>query len=146
MSKKNKEDVIHEESVENVQNDVNAFYDPKEIDALFQEDNISFSPGLKQKVEPTTELKEKIINHVGEKLDPEDDNVTVEMIVEVMATEFPEFVMAVAEENWIRGYHQALYDSDLGKEILEKQNKEIYERHVELAKQLEEAKKNLTIE
>ena len=144
MSKKQKkEDVIHEESVEN---HVNAFYDPKEIDALFQEDDISFSPGLKDKINPDTELKEKILNHVGEKLDPKDDNVTVEMIVEVMAAEFPEFLMAVAEENWIRGYHQALYDSDLGKEILDKQNKEIYEKHVELAKQLEKAKENLTIE
>ena len=36
------------------------------------------------------------------------------MIVETMATEFPEFLMAVAEENWIRGYHQALDDVDAG--------------------------------
>ena len=38
----------------------------------------------------------------------------VEMIAETMATEFPEFLMAVAEENWIRGYHQALDDVDAG--------------------------------
>jgi hypothetical protein len=27
-----------------------------------------------------------------------------------MANEFPEFLMAVAEENWIRGYQQAFDD------------------------------------
>jgi len=37
-------------------------------------------------------------------------DVTVEMIVEVMAAEFPEFLLAVAEENYIRGYEQALDD------------------------------------
>jgi hypothetical protein len=59
--------------------------------------------------------------------DPESGDVTVEMIVETMATEFPEFLMAVAEENWIRGYHQALDDVETGQkmaqeEILESQN------------------------
>ena len=32
------------------------------------------------------------------------------MITEVFAKEFPEFLLAVAEENWVRGYHQALED------------------------------------
>ena len=39
------------------------------------------------------------------------------MIVETMATEVPEFLMAVAEENWIRGYHQALNDVDVGQRM-----------------------------
>jgi hypothetical protein len=47
------------------------------------------------------------------------------MIVEVVSQEFPEFLMAVAEENWIRGYHQALEDVETGeklyKEEVEKQ-------------------------
>ena len=30
-----------------------------------------------------------------------------------MAQEFPEFLMAIAEENWIRGYHQAPTDVDM---------------------------------
>ena len=41
------------------------------------------------------------------------------MIVEVMAQEFPEFVLALAEENWVRGYQQALDDVDTGKKIAE---------------------------
>ena len=34
------------------------------------------------------------------------------MIIEVMAKEFPEFLLVVAEENFIRGYQQALADVD----------------------------------
>tara|TARA_R110000824_G_scaffold174752_7_gene352904 strand:- start:285 stop:560 length:276 start_codon:yes stop_codon:yes gene_type:complete len=70
------------------------------------------SPLLKQTVEAEDDkpLKEMIINHVGEKLNPENGNITVEMILEVVAEEFPEFVLALAEENWVRGYHQALCD------------------------------------
>ena len=50
------------------------------------------------------------------------------MIVEVVAKEFPEFLMAVAEENWVRGYHQALEDTEIGRQAaeseLELQNEE----------------------
>ena len=42
-----------------------------------------------------------------------------EMLVETMAKEFPEFMLAIAEENWIRGYHQGLSDVDAGKELVE---------------------------
>ena len=40
------------------------------------------------------------------------------MAVEVFAAEFPEFLLAVAEENFLRGYEQALADV----ETMEKQN------------------------
>jgi uncharacterized iron-regulated protein len=39
------------------------------------------------------------------------------MIVETMAKEFPEFVLALAEENWIRGYQQALDDVTEGEKL-----------------------------
>ena len=74
---------------------------------------------LKQTVETDTEMKDWLVNYVGERHDPESGGVTVEMIVETMATEFPEFLMAVAEENWIRGYHQALNDVDAGQKMFE---------------------------
>ena len=61
-----------------------------------------------------------MVNYVGEKHDPENGEVTVEMIVETIAIEFPEFLMAIAEENWVRGYHQALDDVDSGRSVLEK--------------------------
>ena len=44
------------------------------------------------------------------------------MIVNTVADEFPEFLLAVAEENWIRGYEQALTDVDVGKNIAEEKN------------------------
>jgi|TARA_R110000751_G_scaffold68883_1_gene140076 hypothetical protein len=62
-------------------------------------------------------LKDFIIDYVGEKLSS-DSEVTVEMIVEVMAEEFPEFLMLVAEENWIRGYEQGLADVSEGERLM----------------------------
>ena len=38
------------------------------------------------------------------------EEITVDMAVEVFAAEFPEFLLAVAEENFLRGYEQALVD------------------------------------
>ena len=62
-----------------------------------------------------SELKELVVDFVGNKLNPETNEVTVEAIVEVFAEEFPEFLLAVAEENWINGYTQALNDVDFVK-------------------------------
>ena len=68
------------------------------------------NPTLKEVVQKNTILKEWLVNYVGEKINPKDGNITVEMIVEVLAQEFPEFLMVVAEENFIRGYEQAITD------------------------------------
>lgn len=68
------------------------------------------NPLLKTAVAAETPLQKMIVEYVGNKLNPENREVTVEMIVEVMAEEFPHFVLALAEENWIRGYRQALDD------------------------------------
>tara|TARA_R100001594_G_scaffold148761_1_gene204740 strand:+ start:4352 stop:4660 length:309 start_codon:yes stop_codon:yes gene_type:complete len=84
--------------------------------------SIEVGESLKQVVEPDTDMKNVILEYVGEKLNPKDELVTVEMIVETMMAEFPEFLLAVAEENWIRGYHQALTDVEKGWEI-NQQNK-----------------------
>jgi len=72
---------------------------------------------LEQVPSNNNELKEFLVNYVGNKHNNPDDNVTVEMIVETMATDFPEFLMAVAEENWVRGYQQALNDVDHGMQL-----------------------------
>ena len=66
--------------------------------------------GLKETVNVDTAMKSWLVNYVGEQHSPEGDAVTVEMIVETMAKEFPEFLMAIAEENWVRGYEQGLQD------------------------------------
>ena len=74
------------------------------------------NPTLKETVKKDTELKKWLVNYVGEKTNPENGNVTVEMIVNVLAKEFPEFLMVVAEENFIRGYEQAIADVEAGEE------------------------------
>jgi len=61
------------------------------------------------------ELKETIITYVGNKLNPENDEVTVAMVIGVLAEEFPEIVLALAEENYIRGYTQGVEDTALEK-------------------------------
>ena len=72
-----------------------------------------------------TNIKEILINYVGNNNQNVDkENVTVENIVETLAQEFPEFLLPVAEENFIRGYQQAMSDIELSQEITnEKQNK-----------------------
>tara|TARA_Y100000310_G_C20396977_1_gene675561 strand:+ start:397 stop:684 length:288 start_codon:yes stop_codon:yes gene_type:complete len=75
------------------------------------------TPGFRQAVFKDTELKKIIVDYVGNQ--SEGEEVTVQMIVETMAVEFPEFLLPVAEENWIRGYKQALDDLENDKTFLE---------------------------
>ena len=83
--------------------------------------SIEDNPDLGEQVEITNDLKEYVVQYVGNKTQPEDGNVNVEMIVDVFAADFPEFLMAVAEENWIRGYHQAIEDVDVGQKMIKEQ-------------------------
>jgi hypothetical protein len=68
------------------------------------------NPVLNEVVEKVNPMKEWLVNYVGEAQQPKDGNVTVVMIIEEMLKEFPEFLMAIAEENFIRGYQQAITD------------------------------------
>tara|TARA_R100000353_G_C6420837_1_gene173099 strand:+ start:263 stop:523 length:261 start_codon:yes stop_codon:yes gene_type:complete len=68
------------------------------------------NPDLANHVEINSELKDYIVSYVGNKLMPEDNQVNVEMIIHVLADEFPEVIMPLAEENFFRGYQQALQD------------------------------------
>jgi len=56
-----------------------------------------------------SELKDYLVTYVGTIMDEEE--VTVNMIAEVMAVEFPEFVFAFAEENFLRGYQLGIDDA-----------------------------------
>ena len=73
------------------------------------EEEAHINPLLAMTVEGDSELKKYLVEYVGEKLDNE--NVTVNMIAEILATEFPEFVFAFAEENFLRGYQLGLDDA-----------------------------------
>ena len=81
------------------------------------------SPYLVQKVDPKeSEMKDWLVDYVGNKLNPESGEVTVEMIVGVMADEFPEFLLAIAEENFTMGYKQGLADSEAWQNLKDKGN------------------------
>ena len=78
-----------------------------------------FIKARKEDFGKNTELKQYLVNFVGEQKElPQDEEVTVDMIVEVMAKEFPEFVLSVAEENFLRGYDQAISDMEYFKGIV----------------------------
>ena len=80
------------------------------------------NPNLLKEVAPNeSELKEIIVDYVGKTLNPESDEITVEQIIDVFAEQFPEFLLALAEENWINGYTQALKDS----KVIHSQNPEV---------------------
>ena len=98
---------------------------------LIAESDREMNPELMSKVEKSNILKEWLVDYVGNEFVAEltkaetehnkkidwDGNVTVEMIVDCMARDFPEFLLAVAEENFIRGYRQAFADIEAGKEM-----------------------------
>ena len=80
--------------------------------------NIDENPDLQKVVSKENAMKEWLVTYVGDKTQPKNDEVTVELIIEAMADEFPEFIMALAEENFIRGYRQALTDVDEGDKLV----------------------------
>jgi len=59
------------------------------------------------------ELKTFIVDYIGKKLNPENDEVTLEMIISVITEEFPELLLSIAEENFLRGYEKGLNDLDI---------------------------------
>ena len=76
---------------------------------IITEEEVHTNPLLGFVVQPESELKEYLVEYVGTKFDNE--NVTVNMIAETLADEFPEFIMAFAEENFLRGYQLGLDDA-----------------------------------
>ena len=73
------------------------------------EKEIHTNPTLAMPVQKDTELKNILVEYVGTKLDKEE--VTVQMISEVLAVDFPEFAFAFAEENFLRGYQLGINDA-----------------------------------
>jgi len=91
---------------------------------IIAEEQVTQNPTLAETVKQDSQMKTWIVDYVGSKQGDNIEEITVGMIVETMAQEFPEFLMAVAEENWVRGYHQALADVDAGRraELAERDN------------------------
>ena len=89
----------------------------KDLSYKDKENELGENPDLKKDVVAENELKSLFVNYVGDKYKPQDGQVNIEMIVDALAEEFPEFLMVVAEENWIRGYHQAMTDVEKGESL-----------------------------
>jgi len=87
----------------------------------YRVDDVEEALNLKDIVVPNSSLKKMVDSYVGQVVKPLDDEVTVEMIISVLADEFPEIIMPLAEENWMRGYHQALKDVDEGQKLYAKE-------------------------
>lgn len=84
-----------------------------EENKVVTEEEFDRNPLLDQEIgatEEDNEFKSYVINWTGQEHQPENGDVTVEMIVETLAKNFPEVVMVLAEENFLRGYSQALDD------------------------------------
>ena len=80
------------------------------MDIDFKDKKETENTTLSEVVEIDSDIKNWLVEYTGEKQNPDDGLVTVGMIVDTVAEEFPEFVLAVAEENWVRGYQQAFFD------------------------------------
>ena len=76
---------------------------------IITEEEVHTNPLLGLVVQPESKLKEYLVEYVGTKFNNEE--VTVNMIAEALAEEFPEFIMAFAEENFLRGYQLGLDDA-----------------------------------
>ena len=64
---------------------------------------------LDKTVEVRNELQEDLVRHVRNKIN--EDQVTLGQVIGILASEFPELVITIAEENWVRGYKQGLDDA-----------------------------------
>ena len=84
------------------------------MDIHFKKNELEENPDLVETVTEESNVKYWVVDYVGSLLRPEDGNVTLKMIVDVFADEFPEILMAVAEENFIRGYEQGVADAHSG--------------------------------
>ena len=81
----------------------------KDIENLINEEEATKNDMLTMAVSPDNELKNMLVEYVGTKFDQEE--VTVHMVAEALAVDFPEFLFAFAEENFLRGYQQGLDDA-----------------------------------
>lgn len=82
----------------------------KPIAVAKTEEQLHTNPMLSMIVGKDSELKEYLVEFAGKKFDKEE--VTVNMIAEVMAIDFPEFMYPLAEENFLLGYQQGLNDAE----------------------------------
>ena len=77
---------------------------------VISERDLHTNETLAMPVNPDSGLKTYLVEYVGGRL--ENEEVTVNMVAEVLAADFPEFTYAFAEENFLRGYQLGLDDAE----------------------------------
>ena len=82
----------------------------EKVEKVITEEELHTNETLAMPVVPDSELKTFLVGYTGQKFDKE--QVTVNMIAETLATDFPEFTLAFAEENFLRGYQLGLEDAE----------------------------------
>lgn len=82
-----------------------------EVKNLFEDDE-ELKKVIEEQVVANSGLKDLVVSYIGEKFKPENSEVTMEMCVDVFTEEFPEFLLLLAQENFLRGYSQALNDME----------------------------------
>lgn len=90
----------------------------------------SIKEDLREKeVKSENPLKEMFVDYVGNKFQPSDGRVTIQMVATTLADEFPEFMILLAEQNYMQGYRQALDDVERvrNKELSEIQTADAFE-------------------
>lgn len=75
---------------------------------VINEEELHTNELLGMVVSPDSKLKTHLVEYVGTIFEKEE--VTVSMIAETLAYEFPEFMVAIAEENFLRGYQLGIDD------------------------------------
>jgi len=75
---------------------------------VINEEELNTNELLGMVVSPDSKLKTHLVEYVGTIFEKEE--VTVNMIAETLAYEFPEFMVAIAEENFLRGYQLGIDD------------------------------------
>ena len=79
---------------------------------VLSEEEAHTNPDLWIPISPSNKLQEMLVEYVGNKINPDNGEVNINMIAETLATDFPEFAFAYAEENFLRGYQLGLEDGE----------------------------------
>tara|TARA_Y100001938_G_C7850687_1_gene310652 strand:+ start:165 stop:563 length:399 start_codon:yes stop_codon:yes gene_type:complete len=97
--------------LENKQQEIidNRTEEPRKV---LSEEEVHTNTDLWIPINPSNELQNLLIEYVGQKHNPENGEVNINMIAETLATDFPEFAFAYAEENFLRGYQLGLEDGE----------------------------------
>ena len=102
---------------------------------ILTQEEVHTNPDLWIPINASNNLQKLLVEYVGKKHNPENGEVNINMIAETLATDFPEFAFAYAEENFLRGYQLGLEDGENMAEMKRMGARFDWEQQQNLAKQ-----------